>query len=99
MFGESKPQEHKNTEEYSRLSDTDLLERYKYLQDVTDGLIKYREKPEQQMVTVKGKELSNEEKSKKAQKHVEDNFREINALREEIEKRGLKAPTMEERGY
>ncbi len=101
MFGEKNPQKHKFSEMYARLPDDQLLEYYKNIQRGTKSNIYMREHPEKQEATwiKSGKQLTNEEKTEIFQKRgVEENFEDLNAIRDEIEKRGLKAPTMEERG-
>ncbi len=99
MFGEKGPQKHKFSEAYTKLSDEDLLERYEYIQKCIRDGVDVREHPETQDISSvrSGKQLTDEEKSEGSQRGIETNFEDLNALRAEIEKRGLQAPTMEDR--
>jgi hypothetical protein len=83
-----------------KLSDEELIERYRYIQGVASGFINRRDNPEQLDITKDrtNEQLSTEEKKEIMQKGVESNFAELSRLRAEIDRRGLKVETMEERG-
>lgn len=100
MFGEKGPQKHEFSELYAKSSDDQLLEKYKYIQRCIGDHIDAREHPETHDVAwVKsGKQLTNEEKLESFQRGIEGNFEDLNAIKDEIERRGLQAPTMEEGG-
>lgn len=83
----------------SKLSKEDLMERYRYIQGVTSGFIHQREIADQLDIAKArtNEQLSTEEKKEKMQKGVESRFAELSRLQAEIDRRGLKVETMEEK--
>ena len=85
-------------EDLSKIPDDVLLEHYKRIQFGTSSTIKDREDPSRMNMTHKGEPMSDKAKKEFSQSIITSNFADLGKFRAEIERRGLKAPTMEEKG-
>ena len=89
---------------FTTMSDEELLDVYKFLQSGAKSDIEHKNTPGSAKYNLpteilqKSDRMSDEKIRKYSQKKVSEIFIKLNMVRSEIEKRGLKAPTMEERG-